>query len=68
MKRNSQSPALPSIEVLFAMFLVLACALIVAATMPIADISRGKADLLNKATGLAQKAARSDPRRGLRQH
>ena len=37
------------------MFLVVACALIVAATMPIADVARGKADLLNKASGLAQK-------------
>ena len=43
------------IEVLFAIFLVFACAMIVAATMPIADQSRGKADLLNRATGLAQK-------------
>ena len=54
MKRNRKS-GVTLIEVLFAMFLVVACALIVAATMPIADIARGKADLMNKANGLAQK-------------
>jgi type II secretory pathway pseudopilin PulG len=43
------------IEVLFAIFLVFACAMIVAATMPISDQARGKADLLSRATGLAQK-------------
>ena len=54
MKRNRKS-GVTLIEVLFAMFLVVACALIVAATMPIADIARGKADLMSKATGMAQK-------------
>jgi type II secretory pathway pseudopilin PulG len=54
MKRNRKS-GVTLIEVLFAMFLVMACALIVAATMPIADIARGKADIMSKATGLAQK-------------
>lgn len=54
MKHNRKS-GVTLLEVLFAMFLVMACALIVAATMPIADVARGKADLLNKAGGLAQK-------------
>lgn len=43
------------IEVLFAIFLVGAGALIVAATMPIANVSRAMADNNNKATSLAQK-------------
>jgi type II secretory pathway pseudopilin PulG len=54
MKRTRKA-GVTLIEVLFAMFLVLACAFIVAATMPIADVSRGKADLLSRAGGLAQK-------------
>jgi len=54
MKRKRKS-GVTLIEVLFAMFLVLACALIVAATMPIADVARGKADYLSKAGGLVQK-------------
>ncbi|SRR5579871_4061860 len=54
MKRNRKS-GVTLVEVLFAMFLVVACALIVAATAPIADVARGKADLMNKANGLAQK-------------
>lgn len=43
------------IEVLIAVFLVVLCAMIVGATMPIATASREKSDLLTKATGLAQK-------------
>lgn len=43
------------IEVLFAIFLVVICAFIVAATMPIANTSRTKASDLDKAMGLAQK-------------
>lgn len=43
------------VEVLFAIFLVVICALIVAATMPIANVSRAKATDLDKAMGLAQK-------------
>lgn len=43
------------VEVLFAIFLVAMSASIVVATMPIANKSRAKADLMNKATGLAQK-------------
>jgi type II secretory pathway pseudopilin PulG len=43
------------IEVLFAVFLVGVSASIVIASLPIATMSRTKADLSNKATGLAQK-------------
>lgn len=43
------------IEVLFAVFLALTCALIVAAGMPVATKSRTRADLNNKATSLVQK-------------
>lgn len=43
------------IEVLIALFLVVTCMMIVVATMPIATASRAKADLMSRATGLAQK-------------
>jgi prepilin-type N-terminal cleavage/methylation domain-containing protein len=43
------------IEVVFAIFLVATGAAVVVATMPIANSSRAKADLNNKAVGLAQK-------------
>lgn len=43
------------IEVLMAIFLVVMCSMIVVATMPIATASREKADLMSKATGIAQK-------------
>lgn len=43
------------IEVLFAIFLVVVCAYVVMATMPIANTSRAKASDLDKAMGLAQK-------------
>jgi len=43
------------IEVLFSVFLASICAMIVAASMPIANNGRAKADLQNKATSLAQK-------------
>lgn len=43
------------IEVLFAIFLASICAMIMAASMPVANNSRAKADLYNKATSLAQK-------------
>lgn len=43
------------IEAMFAIFLVAACAGIVAATTPIASMSRVKAEAMNKATGIAQK-------------
>jgi prepilin-type N-terminal cleavage/methylation domain-containing protein len=43
------------IEVLFAIFLVGLAASIVTATLPIANTSRARADMQNKAVGLAQK-------------
>lgn len=43
------------IENLFGIFLVAIAAAIMAATLPIANSSRARADLLNKATGIAQK-------------
>ncbi len=43
------------IEVLFAIFLASLSAMILAASMPVANNSRARADLQNKATGLAQK-------------
>lgn len=43
------------IEVLFAIFLASICAMILAASMPVANNSRARADLYNKATSLAQK-------------
>jgi type II secretory pathway pseudopilin PulG len=43
------------IESLFAIFLVVVVAAIIAATLPLANSSRARADLLNKATSIAQK-------------
>jgi type II secretory pathway pseudopilin PulG len=43
------------VEVLFAVFLVGLSAMIIAATMPVANNSRAKASLTQKATGMAQK-------------
>lgn len=43
------------VEVLFAIFLASLSALVLAAGMPIANSSRARADMYNKATGLAQK-------------
>lgn len=43
------------IEVLFAVFMVLICAMIVAATMPISNVSRTKAQDLQRAMSIAQK-------------
>lgn len=43
------------IEVLFASFIALTCALIYAGTLPVGDRSRAKADLNNRALALAQK-------------
>lgn len=43
------------LESLFAIFLVVAVAAIIAATLPLANSSRARADLLNKATSIAQK-------------
>jgi prepilin-type N-terminal cleavage/methylation domain-containing protein len=43
------------IEVLFASFVALTCALIYAGTLPVGDRSRAKADFSNRALALAQK-------------
>lgn len=43
------------VESLMAVFLVAMCALVVSATMPMANRSRMKADLSGKAVGMAQK-------------
>jgi len=43
------------IEVLFAIFIVLVCAMIVAATMPISNVSRSKSQDLQRAMSIAQK-------------
>lgn len=43
------------VEVLFAVALCGICALIMAATMPMANSTRAKADMNNRATSLAQK-------------
>lgn len=42
-------------ESLFAIFLVVVVAAIIAATMPLANSSRARADMLNKAVSIAQK-------------
>ncbi|GIV02161.1 MAG: hypothetical protein D6724_03080 [Armatimonadetes bacterium] len=42
-------------ENLFAIFLVAIAAAVMAASLPIANSSRARADLLNKATGIAEK-------------
>lgn len=42
-------------EAMFASFLVLICALIFSATIPVANFTRGKAENLSSATSLAQK-------------
>ncbi len=52
------------IEIMIASFLVLACALIFAATMPTANTSRAKANFNNQATALAQKQMESLKSRG----
>jgi type II secretory pathway pseudopilin PulG len=43
------------VEILFAVFLLTACATIVVSTMPVANVSRERANLNALATGLAQK-------------
>jgi Tfp pilus assembly protein PilV len=56
MKRN-RIRGFTLIEVLFAIFLAMTCAVIVAGVMPLANTSRAKADLRNRATSLGQKMA-----------
>ena len=43
------------VEILFAVFMLLACAAVLSATTPIASMSRYKAEMSNKAAGIAQK-------------
>lgn len=58
MKKNkSRTAGHTLIEALFASALVVACALIFAATMPVANQSRAKSDLRNVATSVLQKQA-----------
>jgi hypothetical protein len=52
------------LEVLFAMFLLVTCGFIYAATMPMANTSRAKANLNNIALGLAQKELEAIKTRG----
>lgn len=47
------------LETMFAVFLALTCALIFAASAPVANVTRGKADHMNSAVSLAQKTAES---------
>ncbi len=54
-KRRTTRTGHTLIEAMFASFLALLCALIFSATIPVANISRGKADNQNAATILAQK-------------
>lgn len=56
-RRNRSGHTL--IESMMAAFLALICALIFSATMPVANLTRGKADHLNTATSLSQKVLES---------
>lgn len=58
MNRNRKA-GFSLIEVLFAIFMVLMCALVFSATMPIANTSRAKANRQSMATSLAQKQLES---------
>lgn len=55
MVRKNNSRAFSLIETLFATFLVAICASIIAATVPLANSNRARADMLNQATNIAQK-------------
>lgn len=54
-KRKSTGKGFSLIEVLFAVFLVALCAVIVSASMPLANKARIRSDQYNKALNLAQK-------------
>lgn len=43
------------VETMLAIFVVVISALMISAAMPISTVSRGRADLLNKASGISQK-------------
>ncbi|MFM9873948.1 MAG: hypothetical protein ACKVQS_10850 [Fimbriimonadaceae bacterium] len=62
-KRNSRNGH-TLIEAMFASFLALLCALIFSATIPVANVTRGKADNMNAATTLAQKMIESARSKG----
>jgi len=53
--RFNRARAYTIAENLFAIFLVAIAAAVMAASLPIANSSRARANLLNKATGIAQK-------------
>lgn len=55
MKKRTTGNAFSLIEVLFAVFLIALCAIVVSASMPLANKARMRADQYNKALGLAQK-------------
>ncbi len=55
MRRTRLTRGHTLIEVMFASFMALCCALIYTATVPTANTSRAKADLNNRATSLAQR-------------
>ncbi|MBS1723931.1 MAG: hypothetical protein JSS66_13370 [Armatimonadetes bacterium] len=55
MKSGSKTRGALLTEVMFAIAIALVCALLFAATMPVANRSRAKADMMNRAIGLAQK-------------
>ena len=59
MKTRKRVRGFSLIEVLFSVFLVVVCASIVAATMPMATNARARADSYNKALNLAQKQLES---------
>ncbi len=52
------------VEVMFALFLMVGCGFIYTASMPMANVSRGKAALSNIALGLAQKELEAIRARG----
>lgn len=54
-RRRSKRGGFSFLDVVFGMFLVAASASIMVATMPFATVSRARANLSNKAAGLAQK-------------
>lgn len=55
MKARRRIAAFTLIEVVFALFLLATAGIIVTATLPIANVSRARSDMENKAVGLAQK-------------
>jgi len=57
LKRKSSGYTL--IEIVFALFLLATGAIVTTAALPIANTDRGRADMLNKAVGLAQKEIES---------